>query len=223
MENLVKNHDVFSARKYKIFVVLSAIMITSYLTANVMAVKLINIYGLTLFDAGTITFPITYLLGDVVTEIYGFKNTRRLIFLTFFCNVFLVAATSLGLILPSPDFAKETALAYAYIFSYVPRILIASLIAFLAGELLNAWTMVRIKEMTRGRLLWLRTIGSSAIGYLVDTALFVVIAFGGTAPVKDMVSMVIVQYFVKMGLETLCSTPLSYALIHWITKGESAK
>ena len=220
MENLVKNHDVFSVRKYKIFVVLSAIMITSYLTANIMAVKLVSVFGLTLFDAGTITFPISYLLGDVITEIYGFKNARRLIFLTFFCNIFLVAATSIGLILPSPDFMGETTRAYATIFSVAPRILVASLTAFCVGELLNAWTMERIKKMTSGRRLWIRTIGSSAFGYLADTVLFVVIAFAFTTPLSDLITMIVAQYLIKMGLEALCSTPIAYAVIHWIRKGE---
>jgi len=219
----MKNPIAFSARKYKIFIVLSAIMITSYLTANIMAVKLVRIFELTMFDAGTITFPISYLLGDVVTEIYGFKNARRLIFLTFFCNIFLVAATSIGLILPSPDFLEETTKAYATIFSVVPRILVASIIAFFAGELLNAWTMEGIKKMTSGRFLWIRTIGSSAIGYLADTVLFVLIAFAAATPVKDMVTMIIAQYMMKMGLEMLCSTPLAYMVIRWINKGEDKK
>ena len=221
MENLVKNQTSFSARKYKIFVVLSAIMITSYLTANIMAVKLISIFGITLFDAGTITFPISYLLGDVVTEIYGFKNARRLIFLTFFCNIFLVGATSIGLFLPSPDFAAETAQAYNAVFAVVPRILLASLVAFLAGELINAWFMEKIKEWSGGKYLWLRTVGSSALGYLVDTVLFVFIAF--TAPLKDMATLIIAQYAMKMLLEAACSTPLAYGAIRWINKEEGAE
>lgn len=224
MENPVKNHDSFgmrSMRKYKIFVVLAAVMITSYLTANLMAVKLIRIFGLTLFDAGTVTFPISYLLGDVVTEVYGFKNARRLIFLTFFCNLFLVASTSIGLILPAPDFMGEMNDAYAAVFTQVPRILLASIVAFLAGELLNAWTMEWIKKRTKGELLWIRTIGSSAFGYLVDTVLFVIIAFAGVTPVRDLLTMVVAQYLMKMGIESLGATPLAYALIRWINRGES--
>ena len=220
MDNPVKNQSFFSARKYKIFVVLAAVMITSYLTANIMAVKLIHIWGLTLFDAGTITFPISYFLGDVITEVYGFKNARRLIILTFFCNIFLVGATSIGLLLPSPDFAAETAAAYAAVFTVVPRILLASLIAFLVGELINAWFMEKIKKWTTGRYLWLRTIGSSAIGYLADTILFVLIAF--TAPAKDLATLIIAQYLMKIGLEAVCATPLAYLLINWINRNDMA-
>ena len=217
MENPVKNQTEFTVREYKIFVVLSAVMITSYLTANIMAVKLISIFGITMFDAGTITFPISYLLGDVITEVYGFKNARRLIILTFFCSIFLAAATSAGLLLPSPEFAAETAEAYSVVFSFVPRILFASLTAFLAGELINAWTMEKIKKRTSGKHLWLRTVGSSAFGYLADTVLFVFIAF--TAPLKDLLTMTAAQYLLKMLLEALCATPVSYILIRWIKKG----
>ena len=223
MENLVKNHGEFTLRKMKIFVVLSAIMITSYLTANIMAVKLITVFGLTLFDAGTITFPISYLLGDVITEVYGYKNARRLIFLTFFCNIFLVAATSIGLLLPSPDFAAEISSAYATVFLVVPRILLASLVAFFAGELSNAWFMEKIKKWTSGKFLFVRTIGSSAIGYFVDTVLFVLIAFyGPDVPVSELLTLMIAQYCMKMGLETLCATPIAYSLIRWIDKPDKA-
>lgn len=221
MENPVKNQTQFNSRKYKIFVVLSAIMITSYLTANIMAVKLISVFGLTMFDAGTITFPISYLLGDVITEVYGFKNAKRLIFLTFFCNIFLVGATSIGLLLPSPDFAAETAQAYASVFTVVPRILLASLIAFFAGELVNAWFMEKIKKWTSGKHLWLRTVGSSVLGYFVDTVLFVFIAF--TAPIKDLLTLIVAQYLMKMLLEAVCSTPIAYGVIRWINKGEKSK
>lgn len=221
MENPVKNQTQFGARKYQIFVVLSAIMITSYLVANVMAVKVISIFGLTLFDAGTVTFPISYLLGDVITEVYGFKSARKLIFLTFFCNIFFVAATSIGLILPSPEHAAETVQAYAVIFSIVPRILVASLIAFMAGELINAWTMEKIKKLTKGKHLWMRTVGSSALGYLADTVLFVFIAF--SLPIEEMITMVVAQYAMKMLLEAVCSTPLAYGMVRWINKGERVK
>ena len=216
MENPAKNQTEFTLREYKIFVVLSAVMITSYLTANIMAVKLISIFGITMFDAGTITFPVSYLLGDVITEVYGFKNAKRLIILTFFCSIFLAAATYAGLLLPSPEFAAETAEAYSVVFSFVPRILFASLTAFLAGELINAWTMEKIKKRTGEKRLWLRTVGSSAFGYLADTVLFVFIAF--TAPLKDLLTMTAAQYLLKMILEALCATPVSYILIRWIKK-----
>lgn len=219
-ENPEKNSAEFSERKYKILVVLAALMVTTYLTANLMAVKLIEVFRWTMFDAGTITFPLAYMLGDVVTEVYGFKTARRLVWLTFFCNIFMVVSTSIGLLLPSPDYMAQTAEAYQTIFSVVPRILVASLIAFLVGELTNAWTMVQIKKMTNGKHLWIRTIGSSMIGYVVDTTLFVFIAFAGTAPSKDLLIMIVAQYLMKVIVEAVGGTPLAYATVHWIEKGE---
>ena len=210
-------------RKQAALPVLTALMVTTYLTANIMAVKLISVFSLTLFDAGTITFPLAYVIGDVVTEVYGLKTAKRLIWLTFACNLLLVAATSVGILLPYPDYMADTQAAYSHIFLVVPRILGASLAAFLAGEFANAHIMVRLKKMTNGKHLWLRTIGSSAVGYLLDTAIFVLLAFSFTdVPAQDLAVMILAQYLMKLGIESLCGTPLAYAVVGWLRKGERA-
>ncbi len=197
---------------------LSCLLITFYLTANVMAVKMLSIGDLVLFDAGTIVFPITYMLGDALTELWGFRAARKVIYLSFLCNIVFMASTALGLVLPSPDYMAETTKAYAIIFGYVPRIVLASLVAFLAGELSNAWVLVKIKEKTGEGHLWLRTIGSSVVGHLLDTVIFVLIAFAGTATAYDCFTMIVIQYFAKLGIEALAGTPLAYGLIAWIKK-----
>jgi uncharacterized integral membrane protein (TIGR00697 family) len=199
-------------------VLVAGLLITAYLTANVMAVKLVDVWGVTLFDAGTVTFPLAYMLGDVLTEIWGFRVAKKVIWLTFFCNVILVCATAVGVLLPSPDYLKKTADAYAEVFTYVPRIVFASLLAILCGELSNAYCMEKIKKRTNGRHLWMRTIGSSTIGYLFDTVLFVFVAFWGTVPPGDLLSMAVAQYAIKLGAESLCGTPLVYAAIHALEK-----
>jgi len=210
-------------RKQSALIVLAALMVTTYLTANIMAVKLISVFSLTLFDAGTITFPLAYIIGDVVTEIYGLKTAKRLIWLTFACNLLLVAATSIGIILPYPEYMADTQAAYAAIFSVVPRILAASLAAFLAGEFANAHIMVRMKEWTKGKHLWLRTIGSSIVGHLLDTVIFVLLAFSFTdVPAGDLAIMIVAQYLMKLGIESLCGTPLAYVAVNWLRKGEKA-
>ena len=193
-------------------------MVACYLTSNVMAVKLLSVHGITIFDAGTITFPLAYMLGDVLTEIWGFKTARKVIWLTFFCQVFMAFFTFIGTKLPYPDFAAETATAYSTIFSFVPRITIASLVAFLLGELINAWTLIKIREKTGRKLLWVRTIGSSIFGYIVDTSIFVLIAFAGTVPTKDLLSMIIVQFPGKLLIEAVCATPIAYAAINYLRK-----
>jgi uncharacterized integral membrane protein (TIGR00697 family) len=199
-------------------VVVAGLMITAYLTANVMAVKLVEVGGVAMFDAGTITFPLAYMLGDVLTEIWGFRVAKKVIWLTFFCNIILVGATAVGVLLPSPEYLRKTADAYAEVFSYVPRIVFASLQAFLCGELSNAYLMEKIKKRTRGRYLWMRTIGSSVAGHFFDTVLFVLAAFGGTAAPSDLFSMIVGQYALKLGAESICGTPLVYAAIRVLKK-----
>lgn len=199
-------------------VAVAGMMVALYLTANIMAVKLVSIYGITYFDAGTITFPFVYMLGDVLTEIWGYHAAKRVIWLTFFCNLVLIAATTAGLFLPAPDYQADVQAAYETIFTYVPRIVVASLVAFLAGELSNAWGMAKIREWTGPGKLWVRTIGSSVLGYFFDTVLFVVLAFAGTAPAGDLAAMIGAQFAAKLAMEALVSTPVAYAVIHYLRK-----
>lgn len=199
-------------------VVLTALFVTLYLVSNVMAVKVIGFFNLIYFDAGTITFPFAYMLGDVLTEIWGYRTARKVIWLTFFCNLILVLCTAVGVILPSLDYLDPTAAAYNTVFAYVPRIVLASLVGFLLGELSNAWLMERIKQRTRGRFLWVRTIGSSAVGYIFDTLPFVLIAFGGVLTMRDLLMMLALQYFMKLGIEILFGTPMAYAVILYLKR-----
>lgn len=192
---------------------LTGLLITLYLTSNLMSVRLVRVWPFGCFDAGTILFPLVYMLGDVLTEIWGYRVARRIIWLTFCCNAILMGGTALAAALPGPGYQDATQEAYGAVFTYVPRIVAASLAAFLCGELSNAYYMVRIREWTRGRFLWMRTIGSSIPGYVLDSAVFTVIAFAGTAPWRDLAVMFIVQFSMKMGMEIVFSTPLAYAMI----------
>ncbi|MBQ7878183.1 MAG: queuosine precursor transporter [Bacteroidaceae bacterium] len=199
-------------------VVITALFVTCYLVSNIMAVKVIGFFGLFYFDAGTITFPFAYMLGDVLTEIWGYRNARKVIWITFVCNLLMVFCTQVGVWLPSPDYLDTASQSYNSIFNYVPRIVVASLTGFLLGELSNAWFMERIKMVTRGRFLWLRTIGSSIIGYLLDTVPFVLIAFLGTLTTRDLLLMMASQYFMKLSIEMLFGTPLAYAVILYLKR-----
>ena len=192
----------------------TALFVTLYLVSNVMAVKVISIFGLFYFDAGTITFPFAYMLGDVLTEMWGFKTAKKVIWMTFFCNILMVLCTQIGVWLPSPDYLDATANAYNHIFSYVPRIVIGSLVGFLLGELSNAWLMEKIKEKTKGKKLWVRTIGSSAVAYLFDSLPFVLIAFLGVVTTHDLLMMILFQYGAKLLIEAVFGTPMAYATIH---------
>ncbi|MBR4967015.1 MAG: queuosine precursor transporter [Bacteroidaceae bacterium] len=194
--------------------VVTALFVTLYLVSNIMAVKVIGLFNLFYFDAGTITFPFAYMLGDVLTEVWGYRTARKVIWLTLLCNLLLVVCTQIGVWLPSPDYLSESEAVYNAMFSYVPRIVLASFVGFLLGELSNAWFMERIKLKTRGRHLWLRTIGSSAIAYIFDSLPFVLIAFAGVVSTHDLLMMIIFQYFSKLSIEVLFGTPMAYAAIY---------
>ena len=198
--------------------VVTALFVTLYLVSNVMAVKVIGLFGLFYFDAGTITFPFAYMLGDVLTEIWGYRTARKVIWMTFLCNIIMVICTQVGVWLPSPNYLDATANAYNTIFTYVPRIVLGSLAGFLFGELSNAWLMERIKAKTKGRFLWVRTIGSSVVGYLFDTLPFVLIAFAGVLTTRDILLMIAVQYFMKLAIEVLFGTPMAYAVIVFLKR-----
>ena len=200
------------------FMVVTALFVTLYLVSNVMAVKVISIFNLFYFDAGTITFPFAYMLGDVLTEIWGYRTTRKVIWMTFLCNIIMVVCTQIGVWLPSVDYLDPTSTAYNTIFTYVPRIVLGSLAGFLLGELSNAWLMERIKIKTRGRFLWIRTIGSSIVGYLFDTLPFVLIAFAGVLTTRDILLMIAMQYFMKLAIEVFFGTPMAYAVIVFLKR-----
>ena len=213
-ENPFKNRTVGEMP----LMVVSTLFVTLYLVSNVMAVKVVSISGIPCFDAGTITFPFAYMLGDVLTEIWGYRIARKVIWMTFLCNIIMVVCTQVGVWLPSLDYLDETAVAYNRIFTYVPRIVLGSLVGFLLGELSNAWLMERIKEKTKGRFLWVRTIGSSVVGYLFDTLPFVLIAFVGVLTVEDILQMIAVQYFMKLSIEVFFGTPMAYSVIVFLKR-----
>ena len=201
-----------------IFMACSMMFVTLYLVSNIMAVKVISIFGLFYFDAGTITFPFAYMLGDLLTELWGYRRARKVIWMTLLCNIVMVACTQTGVWLPSPDYLDETAHAYNHIYNYVPRIVLGSLVGFIFGELSNAWFLEKIREKTKGRHLWARTIGSSAIAYLFDSLPFVLIGFAGTVTTHDLILMIVFQYISKLLIESVFATPMVYLAIRWIRR-----
>ena len=203
------------------YTIIAVFFTVCYIVSNIMAVKVIGVFGLFYFDAGTITFPLAYMLGDVLTEIWGYRTARKTIILAFLCNVFVVICTQIGVWLPSPDYLDTTAQAYNTVFNYVPRIILGSLVGFLLGELSNSLIMERIKAKTKGKHLWVRTIGSSIIGYMFDTIPFVLIAFLGVMTARDILLMIALQYFMKLAIEILFGTPMAYAVIKLLRKIEA--
>ena len=151
------------------------------ITSNIIAVKLISVAGFIL-PAAIIIFPISYIIGDILTEVYGYRQARQVIWLGFLCNLIAVIGIWLGGLLPPAPFWAGQA-AYDAILGYVPRLLVASFVAYLVGEFSNAYVLAKMKVATEGRWLWARTISSTLVGQGLDSAVFITLAFVGTIPV----------------------------------------
>lgn len=199
------------------FLTCTALFITCLLTANIIASKLIVVAGVVL-TAAIVIFPLSYVIADVLTEVWGYGAARRVIWLGFACNAVMVAAVWVGGALPPAPFWTGEA-AYQEIFSQTPRILLASFLAYLVGEFANAFVLARLKVATRGRWLWLRTIGSTVVGQAMDTTVFVTVAFAGTVPASVLAVMMGGQYLLKVAYEA-AATPLTYAAVGWLKRVE---
>ena len=199
------------------FVVVVALFVTTLITANITAVKLVGFFGLVL-PAAVIVFPISYICGDVLTEVYGYRVARRVIWLGFLCNLLAVAAIFLGGLLPAaPVFEAQEA--YDRILGYTPRLLAASFLAYLVGEFANAIVLAKMKVATNGRFLWSRTIGSTLVGQGLDSLVFIVLAFAGTIPASAILLAVVTQWLVKALYEVL-ATPLTYLVVNRLKRVE---
>lgn len=200
------------------FVFVAALFVTILVTSNILAVKLIEVAGLVL-PAAIILFPVGYILGDVLTEVYGYRQTRRVIWLGFSMNLVAVAAIWAAGLLPAAEFWQGQE-AWNGILGQTPRILAASFIAYLIGEFANAYVLAKIKIATAGKMLWLRTIGSTIVGQGLDSAVFITLAFAGVIPASAIIAAILGQWFVKSAYEA-AATPLTYAVVGYLKKAES--
>jgi uncharacterized integral membrane protein (TIGR00697 family) len=199
------------------FVVVVALFVTALITANITAVKLLGVFGFVL-PAGVLVFPVSYICGDVLTEVYGYRVTRRVIWLGFLCNILAVSAIYLGGVLPAAPFWQDQQ-AYETILGYTPRLLAASFLAYLVGEFANSYVLARMKVATNGRWLWSRTIGSTLVGQGLDSLVFIFLAFVGTIPFGAMISAIVAQWLVKSAYEAV-ATPLTYLVVSRLKRTE---
>ena len=195
------------------FVFIVAIFITSLITANVIAVKVISI-GPLVMPAAVIIFPLSYIFGDILTEVYGYRLARRVIWLGFLCNLIFVVFVYLGQLLPPASFWEGQS-AYETILGYVPRLLVASFGGYLVGEFANSFILAKMKLLTEGRWLWMRTIGSTVVGQGLDTTIFITLAFIGT-PSFSLV-LILSHWAVKTGFEVV-ATPFTYAVVNYLKR-----
>ncbi len=197
---------------------ITALFVTTLVVSNVIAGKLVAFTPAVVLPAAVILFPLTYILGDVLTEVYGYQRCRRVIWIGFGCNAVAVAAIAIGGALPPAGFWDGQD-AYVRTLGAVPRIVAASFLAYLMGEFVNSFVLAKLKVATSGRLLWLRTVGSTVVGQLVDSGVFITVAFLGVLPADQVLWLVVAQWLFKVAYEAI-ATPLTYAVVGWLKRRE---
>lgn len=199
------------------FVILAAVFVTCLLTANIIASKVVDVFGWAA-PAGVVVFPLSYVFGDVLTEVYGYRQARKVIWLGFLCNLIAVIAIWLAQVLPPAAF-WDGQQSYERILGYTPRLLVASFLAYLVGEFANSFVLARMKVLTQGRWLWSRTIGSTLVGEGLDSLVFVSLAFAGVIPGAILLTMIATQWILKTAYE-VAATPLTYAVVNFLKRKE---
>ena len=204
-------------KKYKYVDLITGLFVAVLLISNIASTKIIDIWKFT-FDGGTILFPLSYIFGDILTEVYGYRQSRRIIWIGF-ASALLMSATLglIGLIQPSQGWELQDA--YMAILGQTPRIVAASLIAYFAGEFSNSYILAKMKVLTRGKWLAARTIGSTVVGEGVDTIIFVFIAFFGLYSNSLLLVIIISNYVFKVLMETVL-TPATYKIVNSLKRAE---
>lgn len=217
---------------YRFLPFVTSIFVTCLIVSNIIAVKIASFGSLPLIGplflpVAVIVFPISYIFGDVLTEVYGYARARQVIWIGFGCNLLAVAAIWAGGLLPGAPFwnagvyesPHAAQAAYEAILGFTPRLLAASFTAYLAGEFLNSYVLAKLKVATAGKWLWLRTISSTLVGQLADSGLFIAIAFAGVVPVTALGRLIVTQWLFKCAYEA-AATPLTYVVVGFLKRWE---
>jgi queuosine precursor transporter len=204
-------------RLYRWIDLVTAAFVAVLLISNIASTKIL-VMGPFTFDGGTVLFPLAYIFGDVLTEVYGYGRSRRVIWTGFFWIAMAAAIFSLVDYLPAaPGYELQSS--FHAILGQTPRIVLASLIGYFAGEFSNSFVLAKMKLATEGRWLWMRTIGSTLVGEAVDTALFLSVAFLGVLPGSLLTAVFISNYVFKVGVE-VCFTPVTYWVANLLKRSE---
>jgi hypothetical protein len=207
-------------KSYKYYDLILGAYVTALLCANLIGPAKVSTVTLPLigpvtFLAGVLFFPISYLFGDILTEVYGYARDRRVVWSGFGALVFAALMATVIVHLPPRD--RNSAV--EAIFGNTPRIIAASIVAFWSGSFVNSYVLAKMKLWTRGRWLWTRTVGSTICGELVDSALFYTIAFAGLWSTDKLLSIMLTQYVLKSGWEVI-ATPLTYKIVAFLKRAE---
>ncbi|XOU94945.1 MAG: queuosine precursor transporter [Candidatus Kerfeldbacteria bacterium] len=204
--------------RYKYFDIILGLFVAVLLISNIASTKILDL-GPFIFDGGTILFPIIYIFGDILTEVYGYKAARRVIWTGFFSALLMsLVLVIVGNLPAAADWGFQES--YDNILGLTSRIVIASMIAYFFGEFSNSYIMAKMKVYFQGKRLWLRTISSTIVGEGIDTSIFVLVAFYGVLPDSLLVSIIISNYIFKVSFETL-ATPLTYLITNKLKQKEN--
>jgi len=211
--------DPHPARQFRYYDLVMAAFVTVLLCANLIgAAKAASVFGLT-FNSGVLFFPVSYIFGDVLTEVYGYARARKVVWAGFGALAFASFMSWATLAFP-PAAGWPHQAAYETVFGGTPRIVAASLVAYFSGEFCNSYVLAKLKLVTSGRLLWSRTIGSTIIGEAVDSAIFYPLAFLGVWSTDLVVRVMITNYLLKLLWEVLM-TPVTYRVVNFLKRAES--
>jgi queuosine precursor transporter len=211
------NQEMPAPPGYRYFAIIGGMFLATLLISNIAAQKLIPV-GPFVFTGGILLFPITYIFGDVLTEVYGYAKTRQIIWTGFGANILMASFLWLVVALP-PAPGWELQEAFASALGLLPRVVVGSIAAYWVGEFVNSLVMAKMKVLTGGRFLWSRTISSTLIGQLMDTVVFVIIAFAGVMPASVLIQVAWSGYLFKVLYEAL-ATPITYAIVGWLKRVE---
>lgn len=202
----------------QLFMIIAVIYVACLLLSNIIAGKMWALSGNITVPAAVILFPVTYIFGDIFTEVYGFRKARTIIWLGFACSFFAVMIYLITIALPHPGYWENQS-AYATVMGTTPRVAIASFIGYLFGEFSNSMILSKLKVKTQGKNLWVRTILSTLVGEGFDSVIFIIVSFWGTMENSVVLSMILYQYLFKVGYEVIF-TPVTYAIVHWLKNKE---
>jgi len=196
---------------------LAGLFVMTLIVSNIASIKVVAI-GPLVFDAGTILFPLSYIVGDIVTEVYGYRKMRSLLYVGVVSLILTMTTFWVVQILPaSPDWPNQVA--YESILGVVWRIVLASVTALFLGEIMNAYVMARMKVRSKGKNLWVRMISSSVVGSAIDTVVFSTVAFLGTMPFDALAQLMITVFLIKIATEVIVS-PLTIKIINIVKRRE---
>ncbi len=203
-----------------LFMLLAIVFVVCLITANLLETKVLDFFGITTITAGMLVFPISYIINDCIAEVWGFKRITLIIWIAFLMNFMVVAIGLLAVHLPAASF-WDGAEHFNFVFGFAPRIVFASLLAFLAGSFANAYVISKMKILHRGNHFSLRAIVSTFIGETIDSIIFFPIAFGGIIPFNDLLSLMITQIIMKSMYEVVV-LPITIRLVKSLKRIENS-